>query len=189
MDPRTLSAVDSRINAAVAAQVGTVIAAQIATDARVAAAEAAIVAIPDPIMQSIRKVGDQLNIGTAYADVTGLGFAVVAGTTYMFRYLLIADSDAVTTGIDVAVNGPATTLLNYTSTYWTSATAIATAGATAYDNNPASLNSNGATQRIFVIEGIVTPSANGTLIPRAKREAVGTGPNVRGGSLGLLWTL
>lgn len=137
------------------------------------------------------KSSDQTAIGTSYADVTGTGLPVAASTSYAFRFGLRCDADATTTGIDVACNGPASpTSISYTQTYWTSATALAARGATAYDSNTASTASNGTAVRLFVVEGILVNGTNaGTLIARAKREAVGTGPNVRAGSYGQLWRL
>lgn len=137
------------------------------------------------------KSSDQTLIGTAYADVTGTGLSVAANTAYWFEFYILIDADAVTTGIDVAVNGPASpTALSYQQLYWTSATATAIRGANAYDNNPASTASNGTAARVFEVRGIIVNGANaGTLIARAKREAVGTGPNVRKGSFGRLTKL
>ncbi len=141
--------------------------------------------------QILHKGSDQTAIGTSFADVTGLGFAVLANTTYAFEYFLICDADATTTGIDVAVNGPASpTNIDYEQVSWTSTTVQSIVGATAYDNNTANANSNGTTRRIFVVRGILRNGANaGTLIPRAKREVAGTGPNVRAGSWGKLTRL
>ena len=137
------------------------------------------------------KTADQTAIGTAFADVTELGFAVEANKAYAFEYFLVCTSDATTTGIDVAVNGPSSpTALYYEQLYWTSTTVQAIAEATAYDNNTASTASNGATARIFRVWGILRNGANaGTLIPRAKREAVGSGPSVLAGSYGKLTRL
>ena len=134
------------------------------------------------------KTSDQMAIGTIYADVTGTGLAVLANTTYAFEFVLICDADATTTGIDVACNGPAApTAIQYEQVYWTSATARTERNATAYDANPASTASNGATRALFRVRGILRNGANaGTLIARAKREAVGTGPNIRAGSYGRL---
>lgn len=139
-----------------------------------------------------RKTSDQTLIGTAFADVTGTGLPVAASTTYEFEFVLICDADATTTGIDVACNGPAigAGTIQYDQLYWTSTTVQAIVGAVAYDNNTASTASNGATVRIFRVRGILVNGATaGTLIARTKREAVGTGPNVRAGSFGRLTKL
>ncbi len=137
------------------------------------------------------KTADQLLIGIAFADVTELGFPVAANTAYAFEFHLIADADATTTGIDVACNGPAApTSITYTQEYWTTTAAKAVAGALAYDNNTGSLNSAGASDRIYTVRGILRNGANaGILIPRIKRENVGTGPNVYAGSWGSLTKL
>lgn len=137
------------------------------------------------------KTSDQTNIGTAYVTVTGLDLAMVANKTYAFEFGLICDADAVTTGIDVAVTGPASpTSIDYVSEYWTSATAKTERGFNAYDGNTASTGSNGATRKLFRVRGIIRNGlTDGNLSPRAKREAVGTGPNVRAGSYGLLVAL
>lgn len=137
------------------------------------------------------KTADQNAIGTTFANVTGLSFAVAANKTYAFEFVLFCTADAATTGIDVAVNGPASpTSIRYTQTYWTSTTAMTERGAVAYDNNTASTASPGATVRAFTVKGVLVNGANaGTLIARAKRENVGTGPNVLAGSYGTLLAL
>lgn len=139
-----------------------------------------------------RKTADQTLIGTAYADITQLAFAVAASTTYEFEFNIIADADAVTTGIDVAVNGPTigAGTINYTQIYWTSGTARTERIATTYDANTASTGSQGTTRAVYTVKGIFTTGATaGTLAARIKREAVGSGPNVRAGSWGRLTKL
>jgi hypothetical protein len=137
------------------------------------------------------KTQDQLAIGTVYATVTGLDLPLQASKAYAFEFGLVCDADAITTGIDVSVTGPASpTSLDYEVSYWTTATARTERGFTAYDGNTASTGSNGATRKIFKITGVIRNGSNaGNLSPRAKREAVGTGPNVRAGSYGLLVAL
>lgn len=134
------------------------------------------------------KAADQTLIGTSFADVTSTGLSVAANSAYAFEFQIIADADATTTGIDLAVNGPAGfSNIQYTLRYWTSATVQALARGANYDVNTASTSSNGTTQAIYTLEGIFINGANaGTLIARIKREAVGSGPNVRAGSFGRL---
>jgi hypothetical protein len=130
------------------------------------------------------KSADQTLIGAALADVTDTGLSLQANVTYQFEFYLLCDADAATTGIDVTCNGPATSILQYEMIYWTSTTATAVRGSNAYNTNNASTASNGATVRGYWVRGVIRPSAAGTLIARIKREAVGTGPNVRAGSYG-----
>lgn len=145
--------------------------------------------LPTPVFAF--KSSDQTLIGTSYTDVTGTGLSVEASTSYAFEFNIIADADATTTGIDISCNGPASpTSIHYTAGYWTSATAYTERGQTAYDANTASTGSNGTAQKIFTVKGILRNGANaGTLMARIKREAVGTGPNVRAWSYGLLYKL
>jgi len=130
-------------------------------------------------------------MGTAYADVTGTGLAVLASKSYAFEFVLICDADAITTGIDVSCNGPLSpTSINYEVVYWTAATGRTERNATAYDFNTASVGSGGTARAIYRVSGILRNGPNaGTLIARAKREAVGSGPNVRAGSYGRLTPL
>lgn len=135
------------------------------------------------------KSSDQTGIGTSFADISSLSFSLDSGKTYAFHFFILADADATTTGIDISVNGPSASNLNYTRAYWTGAGVQIRSAAIAYDNDTASTGSNGSTQRLFEVWGIVTTSASGTLVARIKREAVGSGPNVRAGSYGLLFAL
>ena len=101
------------------------------------------------------------------ADVTGLSFAVASGTTYHFHALIDYTAAATTTGSRWSVNGPTTTLLGYTSTYGLTATTQTVNYANAY-NIPAASNatSPNTTGDTAIIEGMLTPSAAGTLTVR-----------------------
>lgn len=127
---------------------------------------------------------DQTEVGTSYADVTGLGMAVAANTVYHFHCGVWADADAATTGIDLAVNGPAApTFIVYDVEQWIGSTQLRSERLTAYDVNTGVTASAGTNIRLWQLQGVLQNGANaGTLIPRIKREAVGTGPNVRSGS-------
>lgn len=134
---------------------------------------------------------DQTAIGNAYTDITGLSMAVDANTSYYFQFHILADADATTTGIDVTVNGPASpTQIEYECDTYSSATAKQFNSATAYNTNTANANSAGAARRWYRIRGVLRNGVNaGNLVARIKRENVGSGPNVRAGSFGLLVAL
>ncbi len=66
------------------------------------------------------------------ADVTGLSFPVTAGVTYRFEAIVAYTSAATATGSRWTINGHATTLLSYTSSYPTSATGQTNNYASAY---------------------------------------------------------
>jgi hypothetical protein len=55
----------------------------------------------------VPKAADQSSTSTALADVTDLAFAMAANTTYAFEFFIVYQTAAVTTGIALAVNGPA----------------------------------------------------------------------------------
>lgn len=156
-------------------------------------AETPVTAGGRALLQSViaLKTSDQTAMGTAYADVTGTGLAVAANTTYAFEFVIIADADATTTGIDIACNGPAgATTIIYEIYQGAQAGTMTYDQATAYDFNTSNGNSLGTTKAIYRIKGtLVNGATAGTLIARAKREAVGTGPNVRAGSYGVLTKL
>lgn len=147
--------------------------------------------LPAEKLRTAFLVSDSSGIyGASYADIPSLGFLLNATTSYGFHFYIHADADAATTGIDVAVTGPASPAkIAYTQFYWTSTTANAFRHATAYDANTASTASNGTATRIFEVYGYIRTSVSGLLVARIKREAVGSGPTVRAGSFGLLYLL
>jgi hypothetical protein len=147
--------------------------------------------MPSPLPSVVVTTGDQTLIGTSFADVTGLSFSVAASKTYMFSFFVIADADAAGTGIDLAVTAPASpTRLVYSQHLPRAATAMAFNAAVANDTNSANTGSGGTTPCIYQCEGMLVNGVNaGSIVARIKREAVGTGPNVRAGSCGFLWLL
>ncbi len=54
------------------------------------------------------KVGDTANATTTYADATGLSFTALASKTYIIEAWVRWATSALTVGIKLAVNGPAT---------------------------------------------------------------------------------
>lgn len=113
------------------------------------------------------------NNGTAntIADVTGLSFAVTAGNTYWFEFVIPYTSAAATTGSRWSINGPGSpTQLNYRSEYTLTATSTTVNSASAYDTPAASNATSITTGNVATIWGIITPSANGTVIARFASE-------------------
>lgn len=129
---------------------------------------------------------DQINLGSAFTDITGLAFAVRAGIKYEFEYVLRATADATTTGIDVSVNGPAApAFLSLIQVVYTS-TGPLIYHDSIYDHAPGGGQANSGTNKPYIARGVFIPSADGTLVPRVKREAVGSGPDVLTNSYGTL---
>ena len=105
------------------------------------------------------------------ADITGLSFAVTSGVKYKFRFYITYTSALTTTGSRFCINGPATTILFYNSTYSTSATSTTFNNSlTTYNVPGTSSAGSGTNSNIAIIEGIITPSANGTVIARFASE-------------------
>jgi hypothetical protein len=110
-------------------------------------------------------------VANTITDITGLSFAVVADSTYWFRFFIPFTSAATTTGVRFTVNGPAApTALSYRSSYPITATTLTTNFATAYDI-PAAANADTLTAGgTAMIEGVITPSVDGTVIARFASE-------------------
>lgn len=115
-------------------------------------------------------------------DVTGLSFAVTTGNTYWFKFFILYTSAATTTGSRWTLNGPSTSLLYYRSKYTLTATSETTNFANAYGTPSASNASSLAAGNVAVIEGVVTPSANGSVIARFASEVSGSAITALAGS-------
>jgi hypothetical protein len=119
-------------------------------------------------------------VANGIADVTGLSFPVTSGNKYWFRFVIWHTANATATGSRWAINGPTTTLLGYRTSQGLSA--AGTAGTdvmtdvnqTAYDspaaNNATSPTATAGQANIVIIEGLIQPSANGTVIARFASE-------------------
>ena len=121
---------------------------------------------------------DVTNSTSTLADVTGLSFAVTAGTIYRFFAMIYYTAGATGTGARFTVNGPASpTLLAYRSFM-----AVANSGfqitAALYDSGSATTTSNSPSGNIATVEGIIQPSTSGTLVIRFASEAPGTGNDI-----------
>lgn len=146
-----------------------------ATDVQAAIAEVASEASGGSSYRTLVTLGsDATNSTTTFADVTGLSFAVSSGTTYRFYFLIMFDSQAQTTGSKWSLNGPSTTALHYRVMYASGVSANTIANNDTYNSGTVSTASSGTTGNIATIEGIVIPSASGTLIARFASEAPGT---------------
>lgn len=113
---------------------------------------------------------DVTNSTTTIANVTGLSFAVVANTTYRFYIIIPYTAAATTTGSRWTLTAPANTIFSYTSKYTLTATTQTVNYASANDI-PAAANASSLTVgNLCIIEGVVRPSANGTVQVRFGSE-------------------
>lgn len=124
-------------------------------------------------------------IANTIQDVTNFGFAVTATKRYWFRFIIAYTSAATTTGSRWTINGPALTSLSYYSQYSLTTTSnTVNTGLAAYDLPAASNATSAATAaNIAIVEGIITPSANGTVIARFASEVAGSAVIAKAGSV------
>lgn len=138
---------------------------------------------------------DQTNnngVANTIADVTGLSFAVTSGNTYWFRFVIWYTAAATTTGSRWAINGPTNSLLGYRtsiglSAAGTSGTDVMTDVNQAAFDTPAASNATSPTAtagqaNIAIIEGLIKPSADGTVIARFASEVAGSAIVAKAGS-------
>lgn len=142
-----------------------------------------------------KKSADQTASVTALADVTDLAFSVAASTDYAFDFWIAYQTDATTTGIGLAINGPASpTLVSYTadisgfagdsgnSTYHGMGTALD-------DAIVSGSVANAATIYVARLWGLLRNGATaGTLALRVRSEIGGSVVTVHQGSWGRIWT-
>ena len=105
------------------------------------------------------------------ADCTGLLIPLSANITYKFKVFVVYASAATTTGSRCCISFPATTFVSYYSNYTLTATSITNNQGLASANVPAASNASSlASGNIAIIEGIIRPSAGGSLQVRFASE-------------------
>ena len=123
-------------------------------------------------------------------DATGLSFSISSGKLYHFKFLVRWDSTNVNRGIGLTLNGPTTTFLNYDVIYPTTRTA-----GVIHNNNAYNLDiTTGTTPGIgaspitslAIVEGLIQPSADGTLIVRFQADNAAAPVTIRANSIGFL---
>ena len=140
---------------------------------------------------SVKKIADQAFNSVVPANVTNLLFPLVAGRYYHFKFVCLVQSDTATVGVGLTVTVPAATR------FGAKGSSLISADGTGSEYNGAITASADAvvptavpttnTDYIWVLEGLVVPSANGNLQLQARTETGTTNVIVRQGSIGLLW--
>lgn len=124
---------------------------------------------------------------TALADTTGLSFAVVSGTYYRFRALVIFRSAALTTGLKLGLSIPAVTVFAAHVVIPVAADGVAAAFHGELTVSDDSVIGSGVaainTDYLAVIEGVILPSANGIVQVRHASEVAASGVTVRRASM------
>lgn len=132
-----------------------------------------------------RLAADQSTTGTALVDATGLWYPVLQNAELMFDFRVVFQTAAVTTGIQLALNGPASPAL---FSAWiavpSSATAFSSQFVSAYNTGPATTAIDAAnTPRIAILTGVIRngPTA-GSLVVRFRSAVSGSAVTVKQGS-------
>jgi hypothetical protein len=128
------------------------------------------------------------------SSATGLDFTLAANTTYSFDYYILFQSAATTTGIGLAVTGPASpAIISYTANIPIGADAVNvlySGWGTGYDDPvvATAAPSIGATYLARIYGVIKTGATAGTLTPRFRSEVNSSTVTLKAGSWGALYT-
>lgn len=120
----------------------------------------------------------------AYANVTGLQFAMTAGETYWFKFVLAVTSSGAANWYRYAVNSAATaSYLSYLRIFPNGASATVIYTSKDYDSAEAATGTSVPAGMIATMEGVITASTSGNLIARVGSETAGQTITTRAGSL------
>ena len=139
-------------------------------------------------LPSIVRLGSDVSTSSpSLVDATGLSFSVSSGKVYHFKFLVKWDTTNAGRGIGLTLNGPTTTFLTYDVIYPRTTTAGEIHGRNAYNSVTPTGASPDLTNNLGIIEGLIQPSADGTLIVRFQLQgAAGPTVTVKANSVGFL---
>ena len=117
-----------------------------------------------PSMQTTFSTADTANTAVlTMASVTGMSFAVTAGSRYWFRFIQPYNQSGAAVGSRWWVTGPATTSLNCFAQWTGSATVSATRYGNLIGTPPTTTSAGLALGSMATVEGMYAPSASGTV--------------------------
>lgn len=144
-------------------------------------------------VQSARSTGDQTATTATLADVTGLSFSVTSGTVYYFLFQCVFQSTSTSVGLKAGLTFPAVT--TFASTV---KTVMSAAGVSSEYSGPISASGGSVaatavpvanTNYLSTIEGVIVPSASGTLQVQFAAHTTGATVTLKANSVGLLYTI
>lgn len=122
-------------------------------------------------VRSVAVLGADLSTSSiSLIDIPDLSFIVTAGITYRFYATIPFTSSNQTNGSRWTINGPATSFLSYTSRYTFSSNSETYNYANIYNFPTDANNNSNAGGNLAIIQGMITPSANGTVTVRFASE-------------------
>lgn len=133
----------------------------------------------------VKTTADQAISVTTLTDIAGLSMPIAANADLIFEALLVWQSAAATTGIRLAINGPAGALeITALVEIQTSATAFALQLHTGYQGGAATASIDTAnTRRVARLSGVVRNGATaGAVSVQAASEVAGSAVTVKRGS-------
>lgn len=133
---------------------------------------------------------DQSDTTGSFVDVTDLGFSVAANTVYAFDCKFLVTSAALTTGVQIAFNGPATpTSFQYAGWVFGATNAIHSPSGNTYDSTTGQPTTTQVAQSLAHFSGTLENGANaGTFIPRLRTEVGASAVTIVRGSWCRVWT-
>ncbi|GAA3027287.1 hypothetical protein [Streptosporangium longisporum] len=139
----------------------------------------------------VRLTATVASSATALSDATGLGLPLQAGRKYLFRFAGQYTSAAATTGLGLAVNGPALgadgLMCNVVVAHTNAIPMLGTV--VAYNTAVLGTASSAATRMPWEVWGIVHVSASGTLQLRMRSEVASSAVTLQVGSYGYAWAI
>lgn len=128
---------------------------------------------------------DVVSTSTSFADITDLSFPVLVNKTYWFRFVVPYSVGTTATGIRLSISGPSSpTFLSYFVELPNGPTTLGLRkGLSTYDATATTTNSSTTNSNIGIIEGIIVPSSNGSLIGRFAIESAGQTVTIKSGSM------
>lgn len=136
---------------------------------------------------------DHAGVSNATLVNTPLVVAVSSGVTYAFRYYIVWRTTLATVGLKLGLTTPAFTVYAATVRHVIAADGTAALFTGALTTSGDSVIGTAApvanTDYLSVIEGIIRPSANGSLTVQYAAETTGATVTMRAGSGGVLVTL
>lgn len=131
---------------------------------------------------------DLPNSTNVLADCPGLSFQLAANASYGFQFDGTYTAAAATTGLQIGLNGPASSFITAALFVWESATgAHRVLVASAFNTPVLGAASTGATALPFRIWGNLTTTAAGLFVVRFRSEVNGSAVTIKRGSTGLLF--
>lgn len=126
-------------------------------------------------------------IGNTLEDISGLSFNVVSGVTYRFYAIIPYTSAATNNGSRWTINTPSTSLLHYVSRNTLTSNSETVNYASSPNQPTASNNNSTLNANLAIIEGVIRPSANGSVQIRFASEAPGVAITAKAGATLEYW--